>query len=248
MPFKIVRKRKEVKKQMTAFYEKLPWITEGRKRFKNFDEALFVCTTALLTGFLLGAITGHHGGPDPKKHAHSTPRGPGLIQRFFAPVVSVPGMQDDGSFVFADFEAVSDFKIWSIEAADMEMSPAHASSGNYSAQIRFLGNTRMSAVRVEDYFSSRYAFSDWAGFKAFRFHVFNPEAGQLRLILEIKDKKGDHYKQDVIVQGGEGLDVEIPVEVVRSKINVRKIGQINLFVWQSQTEHEFYLDHVRLTV
>lgn len=247
MPYKVKKsKRTSWLRSFDPFFliKRHPAYANTAEKFKNFDEAVFICFVAFLCGVFLGVLAGQPA--EEPVHAPKQSHGPGLLQRMFAPVMSVPGMQADGSFVFADFESASDFKAWTVESAHMEISPAHADEGTHCAKVRLFGNTGLAGIVMDKYFESRYAFSDWAGFRAIRFHFFNPESREIRLIFQVKDSRGQRFKRDVVIPPGEGEDFEIPLDEIGREIDLRKIRQMNFFDWKSQAQHEIYFDDLRL--
>jgi|GEM_PF-1550656 len=249
MPFRFKKSRKNI-----SFSDRIlrPIRTHSGYRkwtgkFKNFEEAVFVSLVAFCIGLFMGVLSGHTWSLEPQGYK-SQASGPGLFQKMFGPVMSVPGIQPDGSYILSGFDAVSDFKAWSLDAADMEMSPAHPSEGKHAAKIHFYGRTTLAGIRMEEYFDSRYALTNWSGFRAVRFYIYNPENAPIRLIFQLKDAKGKRAKHDLVIPPEQGMDFEVLLSDMQKDINLRKIRQINLFSWKGSDDHEFYLDNVRLVV
>lgn len=247
MPFKFKRSKnhKSFSDRLLAPIRSHPKYRKYAGKLKNFEEAVFVCLVAFSVGLFAGILAGHSWSVKPGGAA-DLGGGPGLFQKMFGQVMSVPGAQPDGSFVFSGFETVSDFKAWTLDAADMEMSPAHPSEGEHSAKVHLYGRTTLAGIRMEEYFDSRYALTDWSGFRAFRAFLYNSEDKPVKIIFQLKDAKGKRFKQELLIAPDQGVDFEIPLAEAAKEINLKKIRQVNFFIWKGSNDHEFYFDNVRV--
>ncbi len=229
--------------------QKFPWLNHQRRRYRHFERFLALALISFACGFFMGAaatLETHH---DPVKALGLKETRPGFMDWFrstFAPVVTVPGHQLDGSFVFADFESVGDFSLWKTEAAYLEVAQENFSQGSHSVKISYHNNTRLSAVTMESYFNSRYALSDWSGYRALAFYLYNPQETRERIIIQIKDRRGKRYKEDLVMDPDRGTNFVLDLDRIRKEIDIHRIEHINLFVWDSKEEKEFFLDHLRL--
>ncbi|MDP3921337.1 MAG: hypothetical protein Q8R76_11090 [Candidatus Omnitrophota bacterium] len=169
-----------------------------------------------------------------------------LIRFLFAPVIPVPGLQRDGSFVLSDFEQVDDMKAWSVVSATMKPSVTHVSTGAQSAKMTLYGGGDVAAVQIEDYFTSKKGVSDWSSFEYLSFYIFNPQRVSEKLILQVKDQNGRYFKEDIHVPASGGEEFKIPVEKIGAFLDITRIDQFSLFAWQMKGEKEFYLDDLKL--
>ncbi|MBN1688126.1 MAG: hypothetical protein JW893_03425 [Candidatus Omnitrophica bacterium] len=200
---------------------------------------------SFLVGSLFGSMLsglGQHGGKSSGFSLGSI----SFMKTFFGKSIPVPGKQKDGSFVLSNFEKESDLKAWRLMSAQVELSDRNTVEGKQSAHVVLMGGEEMSSIQMDDYFESRGAQSDWSDFGLLQFYIFNPRKESDRLILQVKDRNGSRYKQDIFIPGDKGQTFNIPIDKIGGRINVRKIEQFNLFRWKPKTDREYYLDDIRL--
>ncbi|OGW82213.1 MAG: hypothetical protein A3G33_10835 [Omnitrophica bacterium RIFCSPLOWO2_12_FULL_44_17] len=169
-----------------------------------------------------------------------------IIRALFAPTIPVPGKQKDGSFVIADFESEKGLKALELIDAKLELSSQHISRGAKSAKITMYGGKEVSGLRIQHYFTSRKAQSNWTNYDAFNFYIFNSRNESERLILQVKDERENRYKQDIWIPGNNGMDFSIPIQRMAGTINVRAIDQISFFRWEPRLDLDFFMDDIRL--
>lgn len=222
---------------------KVPILRSLRRRYSNY-KGIALCG---LAGGLLGLVIGVHiaqvtsgRGTTLLGHVRTA------LNRSFAPNIAVAGHQKDGSFVLCNFEAVNDFKLWTVGGAMMDVSSEHASEGGFSGRVTFYGGAKLSSVAIEDFFESRYALEDWTPYGALAFSVFNPEDKPLRLILQVKDHYGTPFKEDVMVPPGMTQRVVVPFSRMGQVIKLRRVASVTFFVWEEPSSRQVYLDDVRL--
>jgi hypothetical protein len=172
--------------------------------------------------------------------------GVSLIRILFGAKINVPGKQSDGSFVFANFEAEKDLKAWSVLSAHIEISPQHPAQGNSSAKVTFFGGEVSASVYLEDYFTSRSGFANWSNHEALKFTIFNPRNIAERIIFQIKDQRGKRFKEDLFVPGGKAQEFVIPIQKIAASINIRRIDQLNFFLWEPKGDRDFFFDEIKL--
>lgn len=218
---------------------------EGVRRFnderyvkRNQRIALVLAGVIFVSGFFIGsAIT-------------KGPANPGdgfsIIRILFGRTFPVQGKQKDGSFVIANFEKNSDLKAIELASAKIEISNQHVKEGQKSAKLTLFGGEEVSAIRIEDYFESRNGMKNWSKYGVFHFYMFNPRNETERIILQIKDQRGQRYKQDIHIPAGQGQSFDISIERLSGSLNIRKIDQIALFRWEPKGDREFYLDDIKL--
>lgn len=151
-----------------------------------------------------------------------------------------------GTFIFSDFENESDLKNWSLQSATAKISSNHASHGSGALKTLLLGGESVSGILMNHYFEKRGSKTDWSAYQNLEFYIFNPRNNSERLILQIKDKRGNRFKQDLNVPANAGEIFRIPIQRVSAKVNIRTIDQFNIFRWEPKGDREFYFDHFRL--
>ncbi|MDD5512802.1 MAG: hypothetical protein PHD09_03455 [Candidatus Omnitrophica bacterium] len=148
--------------------------------------------------------------------------------------------------MLVDFEDPAEVKFFQLDNASMELSKKNASSGASSAKVIFHPGKQVSSIKLEDYFDRPGAIKNWAGYEGIAFTVFNPQPGRERIILQIKDKKGNKIKHDLFIEGNSTEEFEVEVARIRHSLNIYNIGNFTLFLWEPSKDKEFYLDNLRL--
>jgi len=152
----------------------------------------------------------------------------------------------DKDFVIADFEKTEDFSKFGDSTALFELSKEYPTSGVYCAKVTFKKDSRAPSFRIEKYFEKDKSFANWAPYGSFMFDIYNPQDSPQRLILQIKDRSGDKYKQDINLEPKSKETIEIETAVLRHSVSIYKIAQINLFQWEPQSDSVFFIDNFRL--
>ena len=169
-----------------------------------------------------------------------------LLRYLFGRKVTVQGTQQDGSFLFSNFEKDSDLGVWKLQSAKLELSRQYAAEGSRSAKIIFSGGEKLSSVGIEEYFLNPKGLHDWSRYDTFNFYLANPGKSLGRVILQIRDQSGSRFKEDLEVDAEQGRSFTISIQKIAAFINVHRIDQISFFVWDATRDQEFYLDYIRL--
>lgn len=167
------------------------------------------------------------------------------LAKLFGKKIPVPGEQSDFSFVFSNFESLEDLKAWELTSASVEISTEQAMEGKSSAKVTFFAG-QWAGITLEDFFSSRGGKSDWSAYEALQFSIFNTHVAKERLILQIKDKSGARYKQDLLIPPGETQLIRIPLAQISQAVKIKNIDQLTLFSWGLPETRQFYIDEIKL--
>ncbi|MFH0896369.1 MAG: hypothetical protein V2A54_18205, partial [Bacteroidota bacterium] len=145
----------------------------------------------------------------------------------------------------ADFENADDFKKFTDSNVEVSVSKDFSTSGAYSAKVIFK-KSKSPSFKIEQYFEKDKSFSNWAPYGSFLFDIYNPQDSPQRMILQIKDRSGERYKQDINLEPNSKETIEIETGILRQSISLYNIAQINLFRWEPNSDATFYIDNVRL--
>lgn len=153
--------------------------------------------------------------------------------------------------VLSDFESPLETGRWG-GGARMERRSEHSSHGRFSMRIDF-ATTRYSGVFL------RYFPTDWSGYAALRFSVFNPSDSPLKLSCRIDDR---HHKDHgraysdrfnavfTLKPGWNEISVDL-AEAARAPkgrgMDMAGIESFGLFTVELPRPRTIYLDHVRLS-
>ena len=199
-----------------------------------------------LASFLGGAVfssmvSGLKGG----KREFSVPGG-SLLRYIFAPTMKVAGEQEDGQFIFSNFESTDDLKVWSLQSARLEISPNHQAEGVNSGKITFFGDVEASAITIEDYFESRKGLDDWSDYDSLAFEIYNPLSEKQRLIIQVKDEEGNRFKSNLFVSAKTLQPFQFSMKKMDRMLDLKRIRQISIFIWEPRIDLEFFVDNLRL--
>ncbi len=145
----------------------------------------------------------------------------------------------------ADFESPEDFKKFSDSNVDITVSKEYPSSGAYCAKVVFRVS-KSPSFKMEHYFEKDRSIANWGPYGSFLFDIYNPQDEPQRLILQIKDRSGARYKQDITIEPKTKETIEVETAVLRHHISIYNVAQINLFRWEPQSDATFYIDNLRL--
>ncbi|MFA5087598.1 MAG: hypothetical protein WC552_01025 [Candidatus Omnitrophota bacterium] len=155
---------------------------------------------------------------------------------------NVKKAKDD--YVIADFENAKDLEKFDLSDAEVSLSDEYATSGKFSAEIRFKKSPNPSFRISESLRKERK--TSWAPYSNFRFDIYNPGKKASRYIIQIKDEGGKRYKEDIVVDAGAKDYFEVAVAALRDQINVYNVEQVNIFQWKPQEDSVCFLDNMRL--
>jgi len=150
--------------------------------------------------------------------------------------------------VLDDFEDRGDLERWSIVSAHISISYSHIVSGEKSAKLQYYPAKGAAAVKMERFFETRQGkrLGNWSGYAYLRFDLYNPTDNNRRIILQIKDADETRYKRNIYLAPKEVTRVEIGINELKDILDVSRIRQFNLFMWNPKESFVCYLDNIRL--
>ncbi|MBL7069001.1 MAG: hypothetical protein ISS34_04015 [Candidatus Omnitrophica bacterium] len=148
--------------------------------------------------------------------------------------------------IISDFESKREIEKWDFKAVEAHLSRDHVTEGKSSLRLIYKPLKGAASARIENYFDKNRRLRNWAQYELLAFDIFNPSNASERMILQIKDIKEYKVKHDIYLKPNRNNTIEIDIRGLWDKINVAKIDQFNLFIWNNESEKEFYLDNLRL--
>lgn len=147
--------------------------------------------------------------------------------------------------MIADFEGPEDFKKFGDSNAEVEVSKEFSTKGFYSAKVIFK-KSKSPNFKIEHYFERDKSLANWAPYGSFLFDVHNAQNSPQRFILQIKDTRGNRYKQDISLEPNSTETIEIETAFLRHHLSIYRIAQINIFEWEPKADNTLYFDNFRL--
>jgi len=148
---------------------------------------------------------------------------------------------EEGFLILSDFELPEELQKWRYEDVILYQSNQYKSNGNHSGKVEFLANQGDAPKLFLQYFPKR-----WSNFEALDFDVYNPSDEQLRIILQIKDRKSNRFKYNLILEPQRWNHFSIPIDNISKTINVDKVVDLNFFRWKPTKNVSVYFDDVKL--
>ena len=147
--------------------------------------------------------------------------------------------------VIADFEDKIELLEIKTINSEIALSESHVNSGKFSLKISFHSNQSgvSSVILGESFLSKKKCY---AAYKFIQISVFNPAVTQERLLIQLKDSKGNRYKQEALLSAVQGDIIRIPIETLSKNIDLKHITELTLFLWKPDHEREFYIDNIKL--
>ncbi len=151
-----------------------------------------------------------------------------------------------GDLWFADFESAEEItKHWKTRSVVATPSEEHVTHGKFSAKVTYQ-QAEAPAFQMEDYLSGDRRRRDWRGYETLSFDIYNAQQGQERVILQLKDKDGREYKEDIFINGKSSQHISVRLPDLKEYLNLAHMAQFDLFRWKPRWVGTFYLDAVRL--
>ena len=160
---------------------------------------------------------------------------------WLAPLTQGPATLD-----ISDFESEVEMQRWKGRDVAITRVQEHASHGQWAARLDYPARQQAPSAVIEDALERGAVRSDWSSYSEIRFDLYNPQSQQERIILQLKDRDGSVYKQNVYLNPESEEPVTVPIAALHGAIRSDRITQFNLFRWEPDHAATFYLDHVRL--
>jgi len=145
-----------------------------------------------------------------------------------------------------DFESGDELnENWQSEGVRASVSESGVAHGRSAARITFLPG-RDPGFALERALGRHPELGAWRPEETLALSLFNPEADQIRVILQLKDADGGVYKEAIYVPSKVRQDVEVPLDRVAQSIDVGSIRQLKLFRWRPREAATVYVDAIRL--
>lgn len=146
----------------------------------------------------------------------------------------------------SDFEKAGEYALhWNVSNARAAHSQEHATHGRSAAQVTFLAG-KESTFAMEGYLARDKTRRNWSGYHALHFDVYNNEPVQTRLILQLRDSRGQLYKEDLYIEAESAQQVTVRIASLQEYLDVSRMTQLNFFRWEAHEPATVFLDAVRL--
>ena len=210
--------------------EQVPHMAVRLKWSRSFS-MLMTAVVALGIGAILGARVLHSVG-----NFEMTP----------APVANVAARPATAALWLSDFETEGEYAVrWTVEYAYAARSTEHVAHGRAAALVTFL-NAKAPSFSMGDYLISDHARSDWSRYATLTFDVYNDGPTEERLTLQLKDRRGQLYKEELVFAPAAWHHIAVSLDTLGSSLDLTHMTQLTLTRWVPGHEFSLFLDAVRL--
>ena len=113
--------------------------------------------------------------------------------------------------VLGDFETQDELSRWETKGVVATQSEEHAAHGTHAVKLTYRNVVTDPRFKLEKWFYSERKAQDWSGYQYLAFSLYNPQDHQGRLILSLKDRDGNRYKEKLHVGGKKTLKWRMPL-------------------------------------
>ena len=150
-----------------------------------------------------------------------------------------------GEVWLSDFESDDELsRRWTTRDAIVTKSSQHVTHGTYSAQVTYQ-DAEAPAFQLASYLASG-GHGDWRGYAMLSFDLYNAQPTQERVLLQVTDKDGRQYKEDIHINGQASQHLTVHLSDLHDYLDLAHIKAFELFRWKPKGTSTFYVDAVRL--
>ena len=151
-----------------------------------------------------------------------------------------------GTVWLSDFEEATELgERWSLRGVSASVSEEGAAHGQRAARVRYPVGHDL-AFLLEKPFGQDPRLADWSRRGALAFELFNAESFSQGLGLQLRDSAGHVYKEHFQVPARGWVSARVPIAELKPYLDVARIAQFNLYIWNSRAPATFLVDAVRL--
>ncbi len=143
-------------------------------------------------------------------------------------------------FSFAD---PGDLAAWKTSGARLEAVPALFGTEETWARITYQPSGSPGLLLTEE----TMGVMDWRGVESLSFSIYNPQTWTVNLKVKIKDTAGHNFQKDLELPPRARTAVSIAVREIASRLDLSRVGYLNLFLWEPATATDLYLIDLSFT-
>lgn len=138
------------------------------------------------------------------------------------------------SFSFADPE---DRDVWKTSGARLEAVPAFFGTDETWGRVTYQPSGSPGILLTDE----TMGVMDWRGAESLSFSVYNPQTWSINLKIKVKDTSGHSFQSEQEIPPRARTVVTIPVRDIASRLDLSRVGYLNIFLWEPTTATELYL-------
>ncbi|MDP8235169.1 MAG: hypothetical protein P9M08_02170 [Candidatus Erginobacter occultus] len=138
------------------------------------------------------------------------------------------------SFSFAD---PGDLEVWKTSGASLEAVPALWGTDETWVRVTYRPSGSPGLLLTDE----TMGVMDWRGAESLSFSVYNPQTWTVNLKIKVKDTSGHSFQRDQEIPARTRTAVTVPVRDIASRLDLSRVGYLNLFLWEPATATDLYL-------
>lgn len=143
----------------------------------------------------------------------------------------------DMTGVSFSFEREDDLGSWKTSGTLVQAVPALFGADETWARITYRPSGAPGFLLTEE----TIGVMDWRGPESLTFAVYNPHNWTVSLKIKVKDTAGNAFQIDRELPPRTRTAVNIPMRDIASRLDLSRVGYLNLFLWKPATATDLYL-------
>ncbi len=164
---------------------------------------------------------------------------PGLVRRLRREpqaLVSVFKPRDMAGFGFS-FADPGDLAAWKTSGTRLEAVPGLWDDDETWGRVTFRPTASPGILLTDE----TMGVMDWRGAESLSFTVYNPQTWEVHLKVKVKDTAGHIFQRDHNLPPRTRTAVSIPTRDLADRLDLGRVGYLNLFLWQPASVTDLYL-------
>jgi len=157
-------------------------------------------------------------------------------------LVSVFKPRDMSGYSFS-FDRPEDREAWKTSGASLEAVPALFGTGEIWGRVTYRPTGSPGLLLTDE----TMGVMDWRGAQSLAFSVYNPQTWSVSLKVKVKDTSGNTFQKDRELPPRARSAFSIPMRDLASRLDLSRVGYLNLFLWEPATATDLYLIDITFT-
>lgn len=151
-------------------------------------------------------------------------------------LVSVFKPRDMAGVSFS-FEQPEDLKYWKTSGTVIEAVPALFGTEETWARVTYKPAESPGLLLTDE----TVGVMDWRGAEVLAINIYNHQVWPVNLKVKVKDTAGNTFQKDQELPPRSRTAVSIPMREIASRLDLSRVGYLNLFLWNPATATDLYL-------
>jgi hypothetical protein len=151
-------------------------------------------------------------------------------------LVSVFKPRDMAGVSFS-FDSLEDLESWKTSGTILEVVPALFGTDETWVRVTYRPSETPGLLLTDE----TIGVMDWRGAESISFSIYNHNPWPVSLKVKVKDTAGNTFQKDQELPPRTRTAVSIPTRDIASRLDLSRVGYLNLFLWKPATTTDLYL-------